>query len=238
MTKLDFIACGFFIVSWLSFVFLVEKSRWRDLCLSAQMNKQRAAWMQVMYQRDLRIVDTSIIAGLQQGTAFFASVTMFAIGGCFALLGSAERVHNVFEHLQLNTGSASYFWEIKLLGLTLILSYAFFKFGWAYRLFHYCSIVMGAVPMAPAQAREGVEENAEPDRVAVQAANLNILAGRHFNAGLRGMFFSIGFLGWFAGPYAFMAATALILIVLVRRQFFSQALKIVTCDDVGGSARP
>lgn len=227
MTTLDFIACSFFIVIWLLFVFLVEKSRWRDRCLSSQMNKHRAAWMQVMLQRDLRIVDTSIIAGLQQGTAYFSSVTMFAIGGCFALFGSAERVHNVFENLHLNSEESSYFWEAKVLGLALILSYAFFKFGWAYRLYHYCSIVMGAVPIASSQASEVGHENSELNSIAVQAANLNILAGRHFNAGLRGMFFSIGFLGWFAGPYVFMAATALIFAVLVRRQFFSQALKIV-----------
>ena len=35
--------------------------------------------------------------------------------------------------------------EIKVLGLMALLAYAFFKFGWSYRLFNYCSILLGAL---------------------------------------------------------------------------------------------
>ena len=108
-------------------------------------------------------------------------------------------------------------WEIKVLGLMLIFAYGFFKFGWAYRLFNYSSIVMGAVP----------EKGRAPDEVirkmAAQAGDLNVLAGRHFNRGQRAFFFSIGFLGWFAGPYVFAATTLAVLLVLIRRQFASRA---------------
>ena len=34
-----------------------------------------------------------------------------------------------------------------MIGLILILAYSFFKFGWSYRLFNYCSILIGAVPV-------------------------------------------------------------------------------------------
>ena len=52
---------------------------------------------------------------------------------------------------------------------------------------------------------------------------MNILGGKHFNAGLRGMFFSIGYLGWFVSPAGLALSTLLLVIVLVRRQFFSAA---------------
>ena len=56
-----------------------------------------------------------------------------------------------------------------------------------------------------------------------RATQMNMLAGKHFNSGLRGVFFSIGYLGWFVDPTVFVLSTLLLLAVLVRRQFFSAA---------------
>ena len=57
--------------------------------LTTAMNAQREAWMRTMAEREIRIVDTAIMSGLQQGTAFFASSSLIALGGCFALLGAS-----------------------------------------------------------------------------------------------------------------------------------------------------
>ncbi|MBW8910267.1 MAG: DUF599 family protein, partial [Mesorhizobium sp.] len=48
-----------------------------------------------------------------------------------------------------------------------------------------------------------------------------------FNSGLRAVFFSIGYLGWFVDPMVFVLSTLLLLAVLVRRQFFSAARQAV-----------
>ncbi len=96
----------------------------------------------------------------------------------------------------------------------MIFAYSFFKFGWSYRLFNYCSIVDWRRSRCRRERQNGRGANK-------RAGDLNVLAGSHFNAGLRGIFLSIGFMGWFAGPAAFVAASALILVILVRRQFFS-----------------
>jgi len=37
-------------------------------------------------------------------------------------------------------------------------------------------------------------------------ATINAIAAGHFNKGQRAFFFSLGYLGWFIGPLAFMAA--------------------------------
>ncbi|TIL97156.1 MAG: DUF599 family protein, partial [Mesorhizobium sp.] len=60
-----------------------------------------------------------------------------------------------------------------------------------------------------------------------RAARMNMLAGKHFNSGMRGVFFSIGYLGWFVDPKVFVLSTLLLLAVLVRRQFFSAARQAV-----------
>ena len=36
-------------------------------------------------------------------------------------------------------------WELKVLGLAVILGYALYKFAWSYRLFNYAAILIGAV---------------------------------------------------------------------------------------------
>ena len=111
--------------------------------------------------------------------------------------------------------------ELKLVGLTLIYVYAFFKFGWSYRLFNYCSILVGGVQQ-PDQA-----DSATRRRQALRAGEMNVLASRHFTAGQRALFMALAYLGWFAGPLALLASTVFVIAVLVRRQFFSNARRVL-----------
>lgn len=212
----DLAALAFFVAAWAGYILLVEASPLRTRTLSHIMDQRRVEWMEVMSNRNLRMVDTAIISGLQQGTAFFASTAIFAIGGCFAMLSSSDVVLRFYADLPFASATTRTAWEIKLVGLAMLFAYAFFKFGWSYRLFNYCSIAIGAVP------EPGIDDDLRTARTR-RAAELNQLAGKHFNAGLRAIFLSIGFMGWFAGPLVFMLATAFILAVLVRRQFFSRA---------------
>lgn len=213
----DMMAVGWFLATWFGFNIVVEHSPLRKKTLSSVMDKYRHDWMMAMCTRQVRIMDTAIMSGLQQGTGFFASTALLAIGGCFALLDSTERITQLTGDLSIPVETSRALWEIKVLGLMLLLAYGFFKFGWAYRLFNYASIIMGAVPDI------GRADDAEIRAVALKAADLNVLAGRHFNRGQRAFFFAIGFLGWFAGPIVFAVTTLAVLIVLLRRQFASRA---------------
>ncbi len=53
---------------------------------------------------------------------------------------------------------------------------------------------------------------------------MSTVAGRHFADGQRALFFSFAYLGWYLGPWVFMLTTALIMVVIYRRQFHSDAL--------------
>lgn len=223
LSTADLAALAFFLVVWAFHSLATDGKLFDRVSLSSAMNRQRETWMRTMARRDLRMIDTSIMLGLQQGTAFFGSSALIAVGGCFALIGSSDRVLNVLSDLPLSTAAARPIFEVKVIGLILLLAYSFFKFGWSYRLFNYCSILIGAVPVSKDEAGH-VEET---EKAVVRAAKMNVLAGKHFNAGLRGIFFSIGYLGWFVGPTVFALTTLLILAVLVRRQFFSAARRAV-----------
>ena len=181
------------------------------------MDARRREWMEVMSRRNLRMIDTAIMTGLQQGTAFFASTCILAIGGCFAMLGSGDVVLRLYNELPFATATTARAWEAKLIGLCNDL-----------RLFLLqVRLVLPAVQLLLHRDRRRSRWRRRNAGTGVarqwRAGELNVLAGNHFNAGLRGIFLSIGFMGWFAGPAAFVAASALICVILVRRQFFLRA---------------
>ncbi|KAA0697489.1 DUF599 family protein [Neorhizobium sp. P12A] len=230
MTTADYVALALFILCWLGLNRITDSSRFFNRSsLTQEMIERRREWIYNSLRRDLKMIDTQILAGLQNGTAFFASTSIFAMGGCFALLGATDKVNAFFADLPFlfNAGGRVAF-EIKVAGLTGLFGYAFFKFGWSYRLFNYCTILFGAIPMI-----EDIEANrVETERAAERVIRMNIIAARNFNAGLRAIFLSIGYLGWFISPYFFIITTIFINVVLIRRQFFSDARLAIMDIDV------
>ena len=221
ISAIDFVAIVFFVASWILYSVILSHGASNGRTLSSAMDIQRRQWMRTMMHRDLRMIDTGIMSGLQNGTAFFASTSLLAIGGCFALLNSADHVYGVMRDLSLSQTVPKGLFEAKVVGLMLIFGYAFFKFGWSYRLFNYASILIGATPTAA--------HAAEPETIAAaeRAAVFTITAGRHFNHGLRAFFFSIGYLGWFVNGWTLIATTLVVALVQLHRQFFSDSAKIV-----------
>ena len=154
---------------------------------------------------------------LQNGTAFFASTSLIAIGGGLALLRATNDALAVLRELPVDLTPSPALWEIKCVGLILIFIYAFFKFAWSYRLFNYVAILLGAMP--PASQRDTAEAEAH----VIRTTRLFEAAGRHFNRGQRAFFFALGYLGWFVSPWVLLLTTALVVIVTWRRQFASNA---------------
>jgi uncharacterized membrane protein len=132
------------------------------------MHEVRREWMERMIRRDIRIVDTQIMASLQNGTAFSATTSIFAIGGSLALLRSADDLVRITNDLPIATQMIDRgIWELKAGGLVVIFIYAFFKFSWAYRLFNYSAILMGSAP--PAEEADTAHARKVVDRTAAMA---------------------------------------------------------------------
>ena len=127
------------------------------------MNRFRDVWMFQMLARDMRMVDAQIVAALQNGTAFFASTSLIAIGGALTLLRSSDVILEVVAALPFGVKMTPVQWEAKTMGLAIIFVYAFFKFGWAYRLYNYVAILVGATP--PAKDKDTPEAQSHAERV-------------------------------------------------------------------------
>jgi uncharacterized membrane protein len=212
-SQLDLVALAWFIVAWAGYGAMMEWSALRETSLNHRMDRHRTAWTRRMLARDMRMLDGQIMGSLQNGTAFFASTSLLAIGGTFAILRSTDDVLAIFATLPFGIETSRAVWEMKVIGLLVIFVYAFFKFSWSYRLFNYGAILMGATPEAKDAKKKSAQEAA--DRV----ARMTTLAGRHFNRGQRAFFFALGYLGWFISPWVFIAATAAVLIVIALRQY-------------------
>ncbi len=214
----DYLGLASFAAAWLAYHAMVERTVTGQRSLNRLMNRHRYQWMRTVIRRDNRIIDANINASLQNGTAFFASTSLLAIGGSLTLFRSTDDALAAFADLPFGLATTRLAWEAKVLGLTVIFVYAFFKFAWSYRLFNYSAILIGAVP------EQGGGDEDESELAAWRAASMNTVAGRHFNRGQRAFFFALAYLGWFVSAYVLMAATAFVLYVMWRRQFASDAL--------------
>ena len=187
------------------------------------VQRQRIAWMRNMVSRDGRIVDAHLLGSLGQGNAFFASTSALIIGGLAALMGSGEKVQLLLERLPYVAKSSPVLIELKLLLLIGIFVYAFFKFAWAFRLSHYASIMIGSTPLlAPDQSNlTTCEHHGE------RTARLIGLAAGHSNGGLRAYYYAIAGMAWFFHPVTFAVATTWVVLILVRRDFFSRSRRLL-----------
>jgi uncharacterized membrane protein len=213
----DLLGIIFFVSAWLGYHWAVEANLAPRSSLNTLMDIYRLQWMQQMAERESRIVDANIMSSLQNGTAFFASTSLIALGAAATLLRATDDAMKVFEHLPLAAAPSRDVWEIKVVGLIIIFGYAFFKFSWAYRLFNFAAILIGATPAARSA------DTVARDHAARRAAKMNIAAAKHFTRGQRAFFFALAYFGWFAGPYVFLVTTAGVLYVMWSRQHASSA---------------
>ncbi|MEE3119073.1 MAG: DUF599 family protein, partial [Pseudomonadota bacterium] len=59
-----------------------------------------------------------------------------------------------------------------------------------------------------------------------------------FNLGLRSYYYALAVVGWFIHPVAFMAASTLVVVVLYRREFCSDALGALRAGKVFDEPSP
>jgi len=195
----DLAACAWFLSAWIVYSIVIERSAKGRTSLNALMNDYRDEWMERLLERDMRMVDAQVTAALQNGTAFFASTSLIAIGGALTLLRSSDEVMTVMSLLPFGTAPSRALWDVKMMGLIIIFVYAFFKFAWSYRLFNYFAIMVGAAPLPTEKATPAAQAFAH------RAARLCADAGRHFNRGQRAFFLRSWLSGLVSRPGTFRA---------------------------------
>ncbi|MBV7407686.1 DUF599 domain-containing protein [Maritimibacter sp. DP1N21-5] len=222
-TWLDALAVALILLAWVGIRWLIEHSPDHRPSMGRVMKDYRREWMTQFVTRSPRIFDATVLSSLRQGTTFFASACMIAIGSGLALLGNTDRLDTVAEDL-IAAEAPQIVWEIKILFVLVFVTSGFLAFVWSHRLFGYNAIVMASVPNDPNDPR------ALPR--AAKAAEININAARSYNRGLRAVYFAMAALAWLLGPVALMIATAITFVVLWRREFRSNSRAALIADDL------
>ena len=214
----DYLGLIFLVSAWFVLGWRIEHPSAKHPSVTTLMAERNRDWMKVFVTRDPRIFDSQILANVRQGTAFFASTNVFAIGGVLALMGNTDPLSGVVEQVTA-TPTPQLLWQMKLAVVGVFLTIAFLKFVWSHRVFGYCSVLMASVPNDPN------DPVAYPR--ARQAAELNIRAVVNFNRGLRAMYFALGALAWLLGGVALVISTALVIWIVWSREFASVPRTII-----------
>jgi len=217
MTAIDALAIVWFFLCWIGLTVWVDNPDNQRSRVTKTMRGYRRVWMDNLVTRELRMIDTMIQSSLLNGVAFFASTSLLLVGGLVTVLGATDTAIELLQDFPLAVPTSRTLWELKVLLMIGILTYAFFKFTWCYRLFIHCVILMGAAPgpdIYDTYARDYAD----------RMANIHELGAKHFNRGLRAYMFALAAMTWFLHPGFFIATTAWIMLVLYRREFASRSL--------------
>lgn len=219
----DWLALASFFSLWMGYAFFAKHWGKRQRSLLITTNLYRARWMMQATYRDPRMLDGLITQNLSHTPSFFCSTTILIIGGLLAVLGTTDKAAGLMQDIPFAQSTTMQVLELKLLVMTGIFVYAFFRFSWSMRLYTFVALTIGAMP--PPEHFEA--EPAQRQPYVERAATLVGTAAETFNDGLRAYYFSFAALAWFFSPVAMMGATVLVVAVLYSREFHSQVLAVL-----------
>ncbi|MDV7144194.1 DUF599 domain-containing protein [Tropicimonas sp. TH_r6] len=222
LSWLDLAALTCLILCWFGIGWRIEHAMGGPRSVSNLMLAYREDWMREMVTRQPRIFDATILGTLRQGTTFFASSSMLAIGGGLALIANPQPLSDVAGDL-VNNPAPAILWEIKLMPVLLYLVSAFLSFVWSHRQFGYCAVIMASVPNDP--------ENPLTYPRAEKAAELNSRAARSFNRGMRSVYYALGATAWLAGAVPLILGALAVTGMIWRREFASHSRALLLRED-------
>lgn len=218
--SLDLIALAWFLVCWLGYSGYSRQKAGDRPCLSNTLDLYREDWMRVMLKRENRISDASVVGNLERNGAFFASSCLLILAGIITALGYTQEVMEVFKTLPFGHLPSREIWELRMVTLLLVFVYAFFKFTWSMRMYNFVAVLIGGAPMPD----DNKASPAAKEALAKSAAKVCNLAGDAFNLGLRSYYYAMAVVTWFIHPLVFLVSSTLVVLVLYRREFRSDAL--------------
>lgn len=214
LSPLDTFAATVLLLAWFLIGWIVEHPPASRPSVSMLMDSYREEWLLAALERDNRIFDAQIVVSLRQGTAFFASTSLFALGAVLALIGNTDPLEGVARELTAKSVPLIVY-QIKLIAVVFFLTHAFLRFAWSNRMFGYASVMLAALPNDP-KAKHGKLR-------ARQACELNKRSTLNFNRGMRSIYFALATIAWLLGPVALLISTAFTLVFLWEREFMSGA---------------
>ncbi len=221
----DVIAFVWFLICWSSYSWLGKYFQThKNNSLHSFSKHYRSEWMRQALKRRDRVTDAILLGNLMRNVAFFASTSIFILAGLIAILASVDEAIIMVKGIPFSLEISPEFWKLKLLLLVFIYIYIFFKLAWSIRQYNTCIIILGAAPEVFPYLQEQEQYSSKLGLVIHRAAT-------HYNEGMRGYEYGLAILAWFIHPVFFIIATSFILVVVYRREFASQTVRIMVDID-------
>lgn len=219
----DWLALGWFFVGWVAYAVFARRRGQAEGSLLATTNHYRRLWMLQTTGRDVRVIDGIVIQSLSTSPSFFASTTILIIGGLLALLGTSDKATELVREIPFAARTSTLVFDLKLLLLTAVFVYAFFRFTWSLRQYTFGALMVASAP----DHRIFESGEASREEFANRAGRVVGLAAETFNDGLRAYYMSFAVIGWFFSPLWFALGTAAVIYVLFQREFRSEVLEVL-----------
>ena len=218
---IDFIALAWFLFCFIGYTKYSRRKAKTVPCLSNMLDLYRQDSMRIMMRRENRIPDVTMVGNLERNGAFFASSCLLILAGILTSLGYTDKAMEVFRDFPFSSMPTREIWELRMGVLLALFVYAFFKFSWAMRLYNVIGLMIASAPL-PGDSKVSP---AEREALAVNSGRIFNQGGDAFNLGLRTFYYALAIIAWFIHPLLFMVMSALVVYVLYRREFRSDAMK-------------
>lgn len=224
LSAVDWLSLAVFFACWAGYAWYSEHSRHGAGGLNRTSQAFRLQWAYRMLEREVRVMDSTLVGNLMTSVSFYANTTIYIIAGLVAALGASDKLVSFTADLPFAGAGNRELLELKLMLVLLAFVFAYFKFTWSIRQFNLLSILVGAAPLGQA-GEPGI------DAYARRLAGANSLAGDDFNRGIRAYYFGLAASGWLLNAWALGALALAVLIVLFRRDYRSPALHVLRDPD-------
>jgi uncharacterized membrane protein len=218
----DWAAVALFFSGWVGYAIWAKRRAEVRPSLLALTNRERTRWMMQTTSRENRVFDGVVVQNLSTSPSFFASTTILIIGGLLAVLSATEHASELVREIPFAARTSLIVFDMKVVLLTAIFVYAFFRFTWSMRQYSFGALLVAAAPDRGAWAGE-----AQRTLFASRAGRMMGLAAEAFNDGLRAYYLAFAAVAWFFSAWAFMAGTVGVVWILYRREFHSDVVALL-----------
>lgn len=202
---------------------LIERHR---PSLSVIMSMQRRRWVANATRRESPL-DAILSANLMGSISFLASTSVLLVLAIFAAFGQLPAAMEALKGVGMGVAYSQADLQLHLMVMLAIFTLSFFSFTLSLRQFNHFCIMLGAMDHTGQVTAEEIDA----------IASLNSLAAKNFNNGIRGYYFAVPTIAWFASDWLAIAVSIVTVGFIIHREFFSSAHRIAASAAVIASRR-
>lgn len=214
------------LLCWFAYNYGVPLLERKRPSLSVIMSMQRRRWVANAVKRDTPL-DAILAGNLMGSVSFLASTSVLLVLAVFTAFGNLTALTDTLTTVGLKASYTAQDVQIHLFATLSIFVLSFFAFTLALRQFNHFCILLGAIEHSEHVARDEIDG----------IAQLNTLAAKNFNNGIRAYYFAVPMVAWFASEWLAIAATLVTVAFMVHREFFSTAHRVAASIAVLASRR-